>query len=158
MTAFFCSGIGGQYITSTERTLSVGSKVLAARWKSLCIIGLHLLMVKSAICIGLLFAVSSLAQSSSVTSGQLVVDVRPEAVLVWQSDSAVLVRARLMPGTQVRVWADESCGAPTAAAQVVSASGTVVIQLAVIDGSGKPLVCLSSSDGKLSANLAALHN
>jgi hypothetical protein len=91
-----------------------------------------------------------------VSSAQVLVDVRPEATLAWQGDSAVLVKARLAPGTQARVWADESCGAPIAASQVVSTSGTVVIQIAAIDGTGKPLVCLSSSDGRISASLAAL--
>ena len=114
-------------------------------------------MVKSAICVGLLFAVSGLAQSSSVSSAQLVLEVRPEAVLAWQGDSAVLVKTRLAPGTLARVWADESCGAPTATSQVVSASGTVVIQLASIEGAGKPVVCLSSSDGRINASLVALH-
>jgi hypothetical protein len=77
---------------------------------------------------------------------------------MWQSDSTVLVKARLAPGTLVSVWADQSCGAPTAISQVISASGTVVIQLADIDGAGKSMVCLSSSDGRLSVNLAALRN
>src|SRR5579864_315710 len=103
-------------------------------------------MVKSAICIGLLFAVCGLAQSSSVTSAQVVVEIRPEATLAWQGDGVVLVTARLAPGTQARVWADESCSAPPATSQVLSASGAFAIQLASLDGAGKPLVCLASSD------------
>ena len=115
-------------------------------------------MLKRIIAVTLLGAVGGFAQSSSVSSAQLAVDVRPEAVLSWQGDNTLLVKARLAPGTQARVWADESCGAPTAASQVISASGTVVIQLADIDATGKPMVCLSSSDGRLSVNLAALRN
>jgi hypothetical protein len=115
-------------------------------------------MLKKAACFGLLFAGLGSAQSSSMSSAQLAVDIRPEATLTWQGDSAVLVKARLAPGTQARVWADQSCGAPTTASQVISASSTVVIQLADIDGAGKPMVCLSSSDGRLSVNLAALRN
>jgi len=115
-------------------------------------------MLKRIIVVTLLGAVGGFAQSSSVSSAQLAVDVRPEATLAWQGDSTVLVKVRLAPGTQARVWADESCSAPTAASQVISLSGTVVIQLADIDATGKPMVCLSSSDGRLSVNLAALHN
>jgi hypothetical protein len=115
-------------------------------------------MLKRIIVVTLLCAVGGFAQSSSVSSAQLTVDVRPEAVLSWQGDNTLLVKARLAPGTQARVWADESCGTPTAASQVIQASGVIVIQLADIDGAGKPMVCLSSSDGRLSVNLAALHN
>src|SRR5437660_1215585 len=115
-------------------------------------------MLKRIIVVTLLCAVGGFAQSSSVSSAQLSVDVRPEATLTWQGDSTVLVKARLAMGTQARVWADESCGAPTTASQVISRSGTVVIQLADIGGAGRPIVCLSSSDGRLSVNLAALHN
>jgi hypothetical protein len=115
-------------------------------------------MLKKATYFGLLFAGLGSAQSSSVSSAQLAVDVRPEATLTWQGDSTVLVKARLAPGTQARVWGDESCGAPAAASQVISASGTVVIQLADINGAGKPIICLSSTDGRLSVNLAALRN
>ena len=115
-------------------------------------------MLKRLTVVALLCAVGGFAQSSSVSSAQLAVDVRPEATLTWQGDSTVLVKARLAPGTQARVWADESCGAPIAMSQVISASGTVVIQLADIDATGKPIVCLSSSDGRLSVNLAALRN
>ena len=108
--------------------------------------------------IALLSAVGGFAQSSSLSSAQLAVDVRPEGTLTWQGDSMVLVKARLAPGTQARVWADQSCGAPIATSQVISASGSVVIQLADIDGMGKPVICLSTSDGRLSLNLAAPRN
>ena len=114
-------------------------------------------MLKKATFIGFLFAVCGLAQSLSVANTQVIVDVHPEATLTWQGDAAVLVKARLAPGTQARVWTDQSCGAPTAAARVISASSTVVIQLTDLGGTGK-LVCLSSSDGRLNATLAALHN
>jgi hypothetical protein len=115
-------------------------------------------MLKRITLVALVCAVGGFAQSSSVSSAQLVIDVRPEATLTWQGVSTVLGKARLAPGTQARVWADESCGAPTAMSQVISASGTVVIQLADINGTGKPVICLSSSDGRLSLNLAALRN
>jgi len=115
-------------------------------------------MLKRITVVALLCAVGAFAQSSSVSSAQLAVDIRPEATLAWQGDSTVLVKARLAPGTQARVWADQSCGAPIATSQLVSASGTVIIQLADIDGAGKQMICLSSSDGRLSVNLAALRN
>ena len=115
-------------------------------------------MRKRSIVIGLLFVVAGWAQHSSVMTTQVAVDVRPEAALAWQGDSVVLVKTRLAPGTQARVWADFTCGAPTADSQVVAASGTVAIELANIGGAGKPLVCLASSDGRINASLAALHN
>jgi hypothetical protein len=115
-------------------------------------------MLKRSIVIGLLFVVAGWAQHSSVTTTQLAVDVRPEAALAWHGDTLVLVKARLAPGTQARVWADDTCGVPTADSQMISASGTVAIELVNIDGARKPLVCLASSDGRINASLAALHN
>ena len=115
-------------------------------------------MLKRAIVTGLLFMVGSWAQHSPVTTTQLAVDVRPEAALAWQGDTVVLVKARLAPGTQARVWADDACGAPATGLQMISASGTVAIELANIGGAGKALVCLASSDGRINASLAALHN
>jgi hypothetical protein len=115
-------------------------------------------MLKRAIVIGLLFVVAGWAQHSSVTTTQLSVDVRPEAALAWQGDSVVLVKARLAPGTQARVWTDDTCGAPAAGAQLVSTSGTVAIDLADIGGAVKALVCLASSDGRINASLPGHHN
>jgi hypothetical protein len=115
-------------------------------------------MLKRLTVVVLLCAIGGFAQSSSVSSAQLAVDVRPEATLAWQGNSTVLVKARLSSGTQARIWADLSCGAPTTTSQVIPASGTIVIQLADIDGAGKPMVCLSSSDGRLSVSLANLRN
>lgn len=115
-------------------------------------------MLKRAIVAGLLFVVGGWAQHSSVTTTQLAVDVRPEAALAWQGDGVVLVKVRMAPGARARVWTDDTCGAPAGSAQVLSASGTVAIELANIGGAGKPLVCLASSDGRINASLAALHN
>jgi hypothetical protein len=116
-------------------------------------------MLKQVIVVGFLFALGGLAQSSHVSSARIAVDVRPEAALAWQGNNTVLVKVRLAPGMQVSVWAGESCASPTVdSAQVVSASGTVAIDIATLGGAGKPLVCLSSSDGRLTASLAALHN
>lgn len=115
-------------------------------------------MLKRSIVIGVLFVVAGWAQHSSVMTTQLAVEVRPEAALAWQGDSVVLVKARLAPGTQARVWAGDTCGDPTPDSQMISASGIVAIELANMGGAGKPLVCLSSSDGRINASLAALHN
>jgi hypothetical protein len=115
-------------------------------------------MLKRITLVALLCTVGGFAQSSSVSSAQLAVDVRPEAALAWQGDSTVLVKARLAPGTQARIWADESCGAPTATSQVISTSSTVMIPIADLDGTGKPVICLSTSDGRISVSLAALRN
>jgi len=116
------------------------------------------MMLKRAIVIGLLIVAAGWAQHSSLATTQVAVNVGPEGTLVWQGDSAVLVRARLASGTQARVWADDTCGAPTAGSQTISASGVVMIELANINGTGKPLVCLASSDGKISVSLQAPRN
>ena len=114
-------------------------------------------MLKRAIVTGFLVVAAGLAQSSPVSSAQIFVDVRPEVALAWQGDRVLLVKIRLAPGTQARVWADDTCGAPTKGSQVIPASGALAIELANIGGAGKPVVCLASTDGRLSSSLPALH-
>lgn len=109
-----------------------------------------------AICAGLFLAVSIQAQSP-VTNTQLFVAVRPEAALAWQGNATVVAKARLAPGAQARVWADQSCAAPGPASYLISASGSYAISITDIDGVDKPMVCMSSTDGTLNASLAALH-
>ena len=94
--------------------------------------------------LGLLFAGSAWSESKNA---QLVVQVRPEAALAWQGNSAVLVKVRLTPGAQAKVWAGDSCGAPPVGARLIPASGTYTIPLSTIDGDGKAMVCLSSQGG-----------
>jgi hypothetical protein len=115
-------------------------------------------MTKRAIITGLLVVVAGWAQHSPMTTAQLAVNVSAEATLAWQGTNVVLVKARLAPGTQARVWAADSCGAPAAGSQMITTSGTVAIDLANINGADQPLVCLASSDGRISISLAALHN
>src|ERR1700730_17827244 len=103
-------------------------------------------MLKRSIVAGLLFVAGGWAQHSSLMTAQVAVNVGPEGTLVWQGNSVVLVKARLASGTQARVWADDTCGAPPAGSQMISASGWVTIELASINGLGKPLVCMASSD------------
>jgi hypothetical protein len=109
-------------------------------------------------CIGLVFCICGLAQSSSATNMQLVVQVRSEAAIAWQGENAVLVKVRLGPGIQARVWTDDSCGTPSVNGQVIRGSGTYTIPLAAIDGSGTANICLSSSDGGLRTVLPTLVN
>jgi hypothetical protein len=113
-------------------------------------------MLKRAIVIASLTAAAGAGQSSNVTTGQLAVNIGPEATLARQGDTVVVVKARLAPGTQARIWTDDNCGIPAAGARMIVASGMIAIDLANLDGAGKRLVCLLSSDGMLSATLPAL--
>ena len=96
----------------------------------------------------------SFAQSSSHANVRLVVEIHQEASLEWQGDSEVLVKVRLAPRTQARLWAADSCVTHGQSGYSISSSGTYTIPLSVIDGVGKPMVCLSSSDRRLTAHLA----
>lgn len=115
-------------------------------------------MLKRAIVIGLLFGAAGWGQHSSLATTQVAVNVGPEGTLAWQNNSVVLVKARLASGTQARVWADDTCGAPTGGSQMISASGVVAIELANLNEGGKALVCLASSDGKISVSLQVRPN
>jgi hypothetical protein len=87
---------------------------------------------------------------------ELVVQVRSEAAIAWQGEDAVLVKVRLAPGTQVKVWAEDSCGSP-AKGQVIAASGTYTIPLIGINGTWKTDVCLVFSDGSIRTFLPVRH-
>ncbi len=106
------------------------------------------------ICAGFVFCICGLAQTS--TNLQLIVQVRSEAAITWQGENAVLVKVRLASGTQVKVWAEDSCGSPSPNGHVIATSGTHTILLGEMDGLGKANVCLSSSDGSLHTILPVL--
>jgi len=100
-------------------------------------------------CLGFLCCICRLAQSSLATNMQLVVQVRSEAAVAWQGENVVLVKIRLASGTQVKVWAEDSCGSPSPNGHVIATSGTHAIPLDEMDGLGKANVCVSSSDGSV---------
>ena len=101
------------------------------------------------------FCICGFGQSSSVTNVQLVVQVRSEAAVAWKGENVVLVKVRLASGTQVKVWAEDSCGSPSPSGHVIAASGTRSIPLGEIDGFGKANVCLASTDGSIRTFLLA---
>lgn len=96
----------------------------------------------------------ALAQSSLAADTQLVIQIRSEALLEWQSDDTLLVKARLAPGASARVWSDDACGAVPTGARVIPASGTYSISGATLEGGEKANVCLSSTDGSLNTSLS----
>ena len=102
--------------------------------------------------VGLMFSLCSRAQSP--TNTQLTVQVRSEATLAWQSGSVVWVKVRLVPGTQARLWVDNSCATPPADVHVITASGTYTVPVISVE-SEKMNVCLISSDGNLRKVLSA---
>ena len=107
-------------------------------------------------CIGFVLCICGLAQSSSGANSQLLVQVRSEATIARQGENSVSVKVRLAPGTQVKVWAEDSCSSPAVNGQVIAASGTYAIVLEGIIGTGKANVCLESSDGSIRTFLLAL--
>src|ERR1700676_3136928 len=105
-------------------------------------------------CAVFVLCVWGFAQSQVTASAQLSVVVNLEVSLAWHGDSAVIVKIRLKPGMYVAVWADESCGAPSANSQVIPISGTYTIPLGRIGGLGKANICLSSSEGGIRLSLS----
>ncbi|MBI3667355.1 MAG: hypothetical protein HY236_14205 [Acidobacteria bacterium] len=87
---------------------------------------------------------------------QLLVQVRPEALLLQQDENAVGLRIRLASGTMARIWTDRSCGLPESDTYLVSRSGTYIIPFSAIENKGATTICLSSSDGSISTSLQFL--
>jgi hypothetical protein len=108
--------------------------------------------------IGAVFVFCMCGLPESTRNLQLLVQVRSEAVLTWQGDGVVLVKARLEPSTQMRLWMDDSCSTPPANGHVIASSGIHTIPFGEMDGLGKVNVCLSSSDGSVRSFLPVLSN
>ncbi len=110
---------------------------------------------------GIALVVASLLGSGAAAHGadmtahsQLMVQVRPEAALETLGSDAVRLKIRLVPGTQARVWAAESCGAPAPNTYTVAQSGVHVIPISTMANGSSSNVCLASSDGSLQTQLA----
>jgi hypothetical protein len=114
---------------------------------------------KIALFISVVSSGSAIAQSPQA-NGQLVVQVRPEAAVTWQTPGTVLVKARLLPGIQLNLWAansDNSCSI-NSTPYVISTSGTEIIPLVRINIARDTGVCLASSDGKMSIFLPPIRS
>src|SRR5579862_9326451 len=98
--------------------------------------------------IGLMLCICSLAQSSSGSNSQLLVQVRPELAVAWQRGT-IVVKARLTPGVQAKVWEAASCDVEPSGAFVISASGTYTIPASLPDRSANQGVCISSPEGSV---------
>ena len=86
------------------------------------------------------------ADAISVT---LLIRVPPEAALTMAGTEAVNVKIRLPPKSEARVWIGESCSASAGESSSITQSGTFVIPLSSLPGTGH-LVCLAdASDGIL---------
>ena len=82
-------------------------------------------------------------------SHQLFVQVRPEVMLIRQSNDMLLLKIRLAPGARAAVWNAETCGSPDPAAYSVVSSGIYSIPLSAIPGPADAGTCLASTDGAL---------
>ena len=100
-----------------------------------------------------LCCVASFAQSP-VSIARLAVEVRSEAALAWDGSSAIVVKARIAQGAELRLWIAETCAVPSTDAKRIRSSGVFVIDLPDIAAIGATNVCLLSSDATIHKWLA----
>lgn len=93
----------------------------------------------------LLFGISAFGASRT---SLLVVQFRPEAVLVAEGAESARLKIRLAQGATAQLWIAESCDKNPAEAYVISNSSEFAIPLSAVPGSGAA-VCLASSDGAI---------
>ncbi len=92
------------------------------------------------------FVWCSCGLAESPANMQLIVQVRSEAALVPHGAS-VLVKVRLAPATQVKIWRQDSCDSLPTTGHVMADSGVYEIPLGDL-GDGTTL-CLASTDNGL---------
>jgi hypothetical protein len=100
-----------------------------------------------------LLILAAISLPGASMTGQLLVQVRPEATMTLQGDQAVQVRIRLASGSQGNLWVADSCDRIPAAAYVISRSDAYLLPLSEIPGTGAGL-CLVSSDGAIRVSLS----
>jgi hypothetical protein len=92
---------------------------------------------------------SVLVGAERTAHSNLLLIVRPEALLLRQGSDAVQLKIRLAEGTEARLWGADSCGAPASGAMVISRSDSYIIPLSAFGASNSRQACLASSDGTL---------
>jgi len=111
--------------------------------------------------IGLLFlgaaiilsVIDTSAQRQVSQSGTMTVTIRPQIEL-RQQGTDVILKVRLGPGTNVKLWAANPCGFAPGDSATFIASGTYTVSLQnLAPNEQQPYVCAASSDGFLEASL-----
>jgi hypothetical protein len=92
------------------------------------------------------------AQHQSRQSGSLTLTIQPQIQLEEQGEDVVL-KIRLAPGSNAKLWADASCGLPTESAATYSASGTYSVPVQNLAPQNQAYACSLSSDGVLKASI-----
>ncbi len=93
--------------------------------------------------------------SRNVKTSLLMVRVGEESQLQVSGNRLVL-KMRLSPGVEARLWGDKACDIPTDEAIIIQNSGTYVIGLKDILLGNETYLCLLSSDGNLRNSLAVV--
>jgi hypothetical protein len=96
------------------------------------------------------------AQRQMTESGNLKLVIRPQIQLQKQGTDVVL-KIRLAEGTNVKLWASNSCGFPKDDSKTFTASGTYAVAVQNLSTQGQGYVCAISSDDLLKASIP-LHN
>ena len=89
-------------------------------------------------------------------STTMVIQVKPEVALSQPDPSSIQVMIRLPQGSNASVWSAEVCDLPSANAFRIGSSGIYRFPLSQLSAQGASRVCLTSSDGSLSAQLRLL--
>jgi len=95
-----------------------------------------------------LFVMDARAQHQIRQSGTLTLVIRPQIEL-QESGTDLVLKIRLAEGTNVKLWAGNSCDSPSDDSKNFSASGTYRVSLQDLSTEGKAYVCAASSDGLL---------
>ncbi len=93
------------------------------------------------------FWCATLAAASQSVASQLIVTVKPEAMVQQQGEN-LSVAIRLSNGAMAWVWNAASCGSVPAGSYAISASGTYRVSVAsLVSLNGGGTACLRSTDG-----------
>ena len=89
---------------------------------------------------------------SASVPNRISVQIRPEVMLLQQTDATLLVKVRLSQNARAMLWNATTCDVPNPAAYVVMRSGIYAIPLKMIPGPEEPATCFASSDGALAVS------
>jgi len=98
------------------------------------------------------FATATEAQHQGKQTANLTLTIQPQMQLEKKGANLVL-KIRLAPGADAKLWGDNSCGLPKDNYTTFTASGTYQVSVQNLTALGQAYVCAASSDGRLKASI-----
>jgi len=102
------------------------------------------------------FVTDAEAQGQMRQSGNVRLIIQPQ-IQLQEHGTDVVLKIRLAEGTNVKLWASNSCAFPKDDSKIFTASGSYTVSVRNLSAQGQAYACAASSDGLLKASIPLQH-